>query len=230
MPESKNIPQSNSLLDSLNCEVTESETYKKALSHRSIGRNNNEVLEFLGDSVLNLVITEELLKQYPDAREGSLSRLRAYYVRSSTLADIAEDASLGEQLKLGEGELKSGGFRRRSILADAVEAIIGAVYQLQGYERAREYVLGVYKSRLQSPPDLETLKDPKTRLQEWLQGRNEVLPEYQLIEVTGKGHQQSFTIACIITAMDIKTTATAASRRKAEQQAAADALVVIGNG
>jgi len=184
----------------------------------------------LGDSVLNLVITEQLLKQHPGAREGSLSRLRAYYVRGSTLADIAEEAKLGELLKLGEGELKSGGFRRRSILADAVEAIIGAVYQLEGYAQAREYVLEIYRTRLETPPDFEALKDPKTRLQEWLQGRNEAIPEYQLLETAGKAHQQLFTIACIISAMDIKTTATASSRRKAEQQAAADALQAIENG
>jgi len=128
---------------------------------------------------------------------------------------------------LGEGELKSGGFRRRSILADAVEALIGAVYRLQGFDRARQYVLHVYRDRLDTPPDFDALKDPKTRLQEWLQGRNEVLPEYQLLETSGKAHQQSFTIACIIPGMDIKTSATASSRRKAEQQAAADALKEI---
>lgn len=195
-----------------------------------MGGKNNEVLEFLGDSVLSLVITHELIKLFPDAREGELSRLRAWYVRGSTLADIAEESQLGEQLKLGEGELKSGGFRRRSIMADAVEALIGAVYQSYGFDKARDYVLAIYASRLASPPDPETLKDPKTRLQEWLQSRSQVVPAYELVGTTGKAHQQEFSVTCTISTMDIMTTASGNSRRKAEQLAAEKALEQVLNG
>ncbi len=187
------------------------------------------MLEFLGDSVLNLVISTELIKIFPNAKEGELSRLRAWYVRGSTLADIAEESRLGEHLKLGEGELKSGGFRRRSIMADAVEALIGAVYQSSGFEVARDYVLAIYRTRLESPPDPETLKDPKTRLQEWLQSRGHSVPEYVLVNTTGKAHAQEFSVLCRIETLAIETTANGNSRRKAEQIAAEKALELVLN-
>lgn len=218
------------MLSVLDDELAHSDLVKQALTHRSLGSRNNEVLEFLGDSVLSLVITEELIKLFPDAREGELSRLRAWYVRGSTLADIAEESQLGEQLKLGEGELKSGGFRRRSIMADAVEALIGAVYQSSGFTKAREYVLAIYASRLSAPPDPQTLKDPKTRLQEWLQSRSHVIPDYELVNTTGEAHQQNFSVTCTIRSMDIVTTASGHSRRKAEQLAAEKALEQVLNG
>ncbi len=217
------------MLSVLETELAQPDLLKQALTHRSVGSKNNEVLEFLGDSVLNLVISNELIKLFPDAREGELSRLRAWYVRGSTLADIAEESQLGEHLKLGEGELKSGGFRRRSIMADAVEALIGAVYQSSGFTVAQEYVLAIYASRLASPPDPQTLKDPKTRLQEWLQSRSQVIPVYELVGTTGKAHQQEFSVTCTISSMDVMTTASGNSRRKAEQLAAEKALEQVFN-
>lgn len=174
-----------------------------------------------------MVITEALVKKFPDANEGELSRLRAWYVRGTTLADIAEESQLGDHLLLGEGEMKSGGFRRRSILADTVEAIIGAVYQTNGFEDSRRYVLEIFASRLVCPPDFETLKDPKTRLQELLQGKGEVVPDYSLQATNGKAHEQTFTVLCVVSGLKIETSATGASRRKAEQLAAAAALELV---
>ena len=223
------INKKNNLFSVFDQELANADLVTQALTHRSLGSKNNEVLEFLGDSVLNLVITEELIKLFPDAREGELSRLRAWYVRGSTLADIAEENQLGDQLKLGEGELKSGGFRRRSIMADAVEALIGAVYQSSGFAAARDYVLAIYASRLSSPPDPQTLKDPKTRLQEWLQSRSHVIPDYELVNTKGKAHQQEFSVTCTIRTMNIVTTASGNSRRKAEQLAAEKALEQVLN-
>lgn len=226
------MPVSNNksvLLSFLESKLFEPDLIEQALTHRSLGSKNNEVLEFLGDSVLNLTITAELIKKFPESREGELSRLRAWYVRGSTLADIAEESELGEHLKLGEGELKSGGFRRRSIMADAVEALIGAVYQSAGFEVARDYVLTIYSSRLAAPPDPEALKDPKTRLQERLQSRGHPVPEYLVVKTSGKAHAQEFSVVCRIEALAIETSADGNSRRKAEQIAAEKALELVLN-
>ncbi|MBR9911692.1 MAG: ribonuclease III [Gammaproteobacteria bacterium] len=195
-----------------------------ALTHRSFGAENNERLEFLGDSILNFVIGEWLFQRFSSAREGQLSRLRAQMVKGETLAEIAREFDLGPSLNLGEGELKSGGFRRESILADTVEAIIGAIYIDSGMAPARERVLAWYAERLDKLRLEGNRKDPKTELQELLQASKEPLPEYQVAEVTGEAHAQQFTVSCKISLLAEPTVASASSRRTAEKRAAAAAL------
>lgn len=195
-----------------------------ALTHRSAGSVNNERLEFLGDAVLNTVIAIDLFARRPEAPEGELSRLRASLVRGETLARIAREIGIGDCVRLGEGERKSGGFRRDSILADTVEAIIGAVYLDSDFDTAARFVLELFSSRLENLPSVEDLKDPKTRLQEFLQRRGEALPEYEVVESSGADHARRFTVRCSIEAHGVNCEATATSRRKAEQQAAKDCL------
>jgi ribonuclease-3 len=192
----------------------------EALTHRSAAPVNNERLEFLGDGILNFVIAARLFKQYPEMQEGDLSRLRASLVNKDSLADIAKLLELGEYIKLGSGELKSGGRRRDSILADAVEAILGAVYLDGGFDTCRSLVLRLYAEKLHNIPDIQTLKDPKTRLQELLQSRRYPLPEYTVLDVSGKAHKQMFRVECRIRELECITTAEGRSRRKAEQAAA----------
>jgi ribonuclease-3 len=192
----------------------------EALTHRSAASINNERLEFLGDGILNFVIAARLYEQYPDMQEGDLSRLRASLVNKDSLADIAKLLGLGEYIQLGSGELKSGGRRRDSILADAVEAILGAVYLDGGFDTCRRLVLRLYAEKLQNIPDVQTLKDPKTRLQELLQSRHFSLPEYTVLEVSGKAHKQMFRVECKIEELECITSAEGRSRRKAEQAAA----------
>jgi ribonuclease-3 len=192
----------------------------EALTHRSAAAINNERLEFLGDGILNFVIAARLFEQYPDMQEGDLSRLRASLVNKDSLADIAKLLNLGEYIKLGSGELKSGGRRRDSILADAVEAILGAVYLDGGFDTCRSLVLRLYAEKLRNIPDVQTLKDPKTRLQELLQSRRYPLPEYTVRDVSGKAHKQMFRVECKIEELECITTAEGRSRRKAEQAAA----------
>ena len=167
---------------------------QQALTHRSAGSRNNERLEFLGDAVLSLVIADALYQLKPDFAEGELSRTRASLVRGETLARVAQEIELGEYLNLGVGELKSGGFERGSILSDCVEAIIGAVYLEGGYASARAVILKLFDSRLRDLPDVELMKDPKTRLQEALQGQALGLPEYEVLEKSGKSHEQVFRV------------------------------------
>lgn len=197
-----------------------------AITHRSADGRHNERMEFLGDSVLGLIITTELYRRIPRASEGYLSRLRASLVNENALAVIASDLGLGDFLRLGPGELKSGGFRRKSILADALEALIGCIYLEQGIKEAERFVLTVYGSRLQDLPNEDDLKDPKSRLQEFLQSRGFDLPEYQLLSVEGEAHRQTFTAECFIPALTIRTQGIASSRRKAEQDAAAKAFLL----
>ncbi len=192
----------------------------EALTHRSAAAVNNERLEFLGDGILNFIIAARLFEQYPDLDEGDLSRLRASLVNKDSLADIAKILELGQYIKLGSGELKSGGRRRDSILADAVEAILGAVYIDSGFDNCRDLILRLYTEKLQNIPDVQTLKDPKTCLQELLQSRRYPLPAYTVLEVTGKAHNQMFKVECSIEDLDCITTAQGKSRRKAEQAAA----------
>ena len=199
----------------------------EALTHRSAAAINNERLEFLGDSILNFVIANELFHRYSESPEGDLSRLRASLVKKEGLAIIAHELELGDFLILGSGELKSGGFRRDSILADAVEAIIGAVYLDDGFQTCSEMIVRLYQSQLSNMPDVSRLKDPKTRLQELLQGRKLDLPTYDVIDVSGKAHSQTFIIACHVAALSITTQGKAGSRRKAEQQAAEQAIQEI---
>lgn len=196
----------------------------EALSHRSSGSHNYERLEFLGDSFLNFVIAAELFRQRPDEDEGALSRLRASLVRQSTLADIARELKLGEFLNLGVGELRSGGFRRDSILSDVVESIIAAVLLDAGHEAARALILRLYGDRIDKLPPSADLKDPKTRLQELLQGRSLSRPDYEVVEASGKSHDMRFTVSCTLPELTLKVRATATSRRKAEQAAAARML------
>ncbi len=192
----------------------------EALTHRSAASVNNERLEFLGDGILNFIIAARLFEQYPDMQEGDLSRLRASLVNKDSLADIARVLDLGQYIKLGSGELKSGGRRRDSILADAVEAVLGAVYIDSGFDTCRELILRLYADKLKNIPDVQTLKDPKTSLQELLQSRHYPLPAYTVLEVSGKAHNQMFKVECSIEGLGCITTAQGKSRRKAEQAAA----------
>jgi len=195
-----------------------------ALTHRSVGSVNNERLEFLGDAVLNAVIAMDLYRRRPDASEGELSRLRASLVRGETLAGVARELGIGDCVRLGEGERKSGGFRRDSILADTVEAIIGAVYLDSDFDTASRFVLEIFAGRLADLPGIEDLKDPKTRLQELLQRDGEALPEYELVNSSGADHARRFTVRCSVPARGVSCEATATSRRKAEQRAASACL------
>jgi len=192
----------------------------EALTHRSVGSRNNERLEFLGDGILNFVIADALFRQRPDLREGDLSRLRASLVNGETLAEIARDLNLGDCIKLGGGELKSGGFRRSSILADTVESILGAVYCDSGFNACQTLILKLFEDKLNNLPDIDSLKDPKTRLQELLQSRRLAIPVYDVLSVSGKAHAQSFMVQCSIDEIDCITQAEGGSRRKAEQLAA----------
>jgi len=191
-----------------------------ALTHRSHGATNNERLEFLGDSILNFIIGEDLFTRFPEAREGQLSRLRSQLVKGETLAEIAREFELGECLILGEGELKSGGQQRDSILADSVEAIIGAIYIEQGLDVCRERVLAWFAARLNKLSLNTSAKDSKSRLQEYLQAQRQPLPEYAVVQVGGEGHAQIFTIECRVVLSKQPTQATASNRREAEKQAA----------
>ncbi|MBU3054618.1 MULTISPECIES: ribonuclease III [Pseudomonas] len=199
-----------------------------ALTHRSFAGRNNERLEFLGDAILNFVAGEALFARFPQAREGQLSRLRARLVKGETLAQLARGFELGEYLRLGSGELKSGGFRRESILADALEALIGAIYLDAGMEAARERVLDWLANELDGLTLVDTNKDPKTRLQEYLQSRACELPRYEVVDIQGEPHCRTFFVECQVTLLNDKTQGQGASRRIAEQVAAAAALIALG--
>ena len=203
---------------------TDEQLLEEALTHRSRGANNYERLEFLGDSVLNLVVTARLYELKPDAQEGDLSRMRARLVRGVTLSDIAAGIGLGQQLILGEGELKSGGFRRTSILADAFEALLGAIFLDSDYASCRKVILDFFDPLIERLPDVEELKDAKTLLQEWLQGRGLPLPEYILLKEEGADHAKKFYVQCRIVDDDTVMEACGNSRRKAEQAVAAKTL------
>ncbi|WP_313622317.1 ribonuclease III [Achromobacter sp.] len=197
---------------------------EQALTHRSHGARHNERLEFLGDSVLNFVVAAMLFERYSKIDEGDLSRLRANLVKQASLADIAQRLELSQYLRLGEGELKSGGFRRPSILADTVEAIFGAVFLDAGFDAARRVIVRQYQPVLASVDPKTLGKDAKTLLQEFLQGRKMALPLYTVVATHGAAHSQQFEVECAIPALDIKVMAPGASRRAAEQSAAKLAL------
>lgn len=196
------------------------ERLQQSLTHRSYGAPHNERLEFLGDSVLNCVIAEVLFERFGEVREGDLSRLRANLVRQETLFEIAQGLNLGAWIRLGEGELKSGGFRRPSILADALEALFGAVFQDGGFERAREVILRLYAPQIAALDPRNSGKDAKTALQEHLQSRRLALPQYQLRATRGEAHAQEFEIECLIPELGISAMGSGTSRRAAEQEAA----------
>lgn len=198
-----------------------------ALTHRSVGSSNNERLEFLGDSILNFVIAEALYHRFPEVDEGKLSRLRASLVRGSTLAQLARELNLGEYIALGPGELKSGGFRRESILAGTLEAIIGAVLEDGDYEAAKRFILSLYREELNEVCAKRELKDPKTRLQEFLQARKRTLPRYSIASIDGEGHSQRFTVKCEVEGLNDGVIGLGVSRRKAEQNAASNALELL---
>lgn len=193
----------------------------QALTHRSSGAMNNERLEFLGDGLINFVIGAELYDKQIRAEEGALSRLRASLVREETMAQIGRDLELGDVLHLGESELKSGGFRRDSILADALEAVIGAIFLDQGFDAARKVTLHVYAPFLADLPDPETLKDAKTRLQEVLQAQSRPLPVYEVLSESGPPHKREFVVRCSLSDAAEATQANGSSRRIAQQRAAA---------
>jgi ribonuclease-3 len=201
----------------------------QALTHRSYSRQlNNERLEFLGDSVLNLIISNHIYRRFSDADEGDLSRIRASLVKEETLALVARQIDLGDCIHLGGGELKSGGFRRASILADALEALIGAIYLDSDYAQAETAVLHLYQDKLQNIDEGANLRDPKTRLQEYLQANKNNLPSYQVKQTTGKAHDQVFTVSCKLLDLDLQSNGQGSSRKKAEQQAAQKILDLLG--
>jgi ribonuclease-3 len=207
------------------------EWFVLALTHRSMGAKNNERLEFLGDSILGFVIAEALFDKFPQAPEGVLSRLRASLVNQESLADLARKHKLGDYLILGSGELKSGGYRRASILSDAVEAIMGAIIKDQGIENCKVWILDLFSERLDALRLDNWQKDPKTRLQEYLQARQLDIPHYTLISQDGLPHEQTFKVECSISLFDKKLVGSGVSRKKAEQHAAELMLAQIaGDG
>lgn len=203
------------------------ELVELALTHRSHSSRNYERLEFLGDSILGFTISAYLFKNFPDLSEGELTRLRASLVRKESLARIARDLELGKHLRLGSGELKSGGFDRDSILADALEALFGAIFIDGGIEAARAAILRVYQEQLQSVDPRSIQKDPKTRLQELLQKKMQSTPDYEVLEVLGEAHAQTFTVQCTVPGLEQAITGKGRSRRTAEQNAAKQALALL---
>ncbi len=202
---------------------------QQALTHRSAPGQSNERLEFLGDAVLDIVISESLYCSLPDAPEGDLSRLRASLVRDTSLAAIAADLGIGEHLILGGGERKTGGHRRQSILADALEALFGAVYLDSDFDTAAELIHKAFGDKLEGLPHADDLRDPKTRLQEWLQARGASPPDYELVSVTGKAHQQRFEVRCLVPGQE-PAPGEGRSRRGAEQQSARRMLARLTDG
>lgn len=193
---------------------------KQALTHCSAGVMNNERLEFLGDSILSFVIANALFERFPEESEGQLSRLRAFLVKGEMLAKIAMEIELGDYLYLGQGELKSGGFRRASILADALEAVFAAIFLDGGFDSCRQVILDLYETRLNDERLHDNLKDAKTQLQEYLQAQKHALPEYTLTKVEGEEHDQVFHVTCEVTKLHLTTEGNGPNRRTAEQQAA----------
>lgn len=206
------------------------ELLRQALTHRSYGVNNNERLEFLGDGVLDCVIATLLYRNFPNLPEGDLSRLRAHLVKESALSELARKLDLGKQLRVGEGEVKTRGWERPSVLADALEALIGAIYLDGGFPAAEGFITELYAESL-NRLDPKTLgKDPKTLLQETLQARKISLPQYAVVETSGEAHNQTFCVECVIPGLDICTRGTGGSRRAAEQEAAHAAYEEITHG
>lgn len=202
---------------------------ERALTHRSAGSKHNERFEFLGDSIINFLIAEALFRAMPDAREGHLTRLRALLVRRDTLASVARELDLGGALRLGGGELKSGGRDRDSILADAFEALIGAVFLDSNIDTCRQVVEALFNSRIEKAQTRRAAKDPKTKLQERLQASGLPLPTYEVVDVKGAAHDQEFTVSCNIEILEKPTLGSGGSRRKAEQAAALEALELLEN-
>ncbi len=205
------------------------ELLAQALTHRSAGAPHNERLEFLGDGVVNLLVAEALYQRWPKADEGALTRARAELVREAALAAIARELQLGERLTLGPGEMKSGGHRRDSILADALEAVVAAIYLDAGFEACRDAVLPWFEASMAALPVGKPEKDAKTRLQEWLQARQKPLPAYELVGESGEEHAKLFRVRCSTTEPPLSAEGEGSSRRNAEQAAAAAAMDLIAN-
>lgn len=205
------------------------ELQTQALTHRSAGAPHNERLEFLGDALVNMIVAEALYSRWPQADEGALTRARAELVRESSLAQIARTLDLGAELILGPGEMKSGGHRRDSILADALEALIGAIYLDAGFDACRAAVLPWFESAMAAlPPPHKVGKDAKTRLQEWLQAKQRALPVYALLSESGEEHAKTFHVSCTLAHPPMSTEGSGPSRRAAEQVAAEAALREVG--
>ncbi len=217
----------NKLQRKLGYTFQQQELLLQALTHRSASSKHNERLEFLGDSILSFVIADALYHQFPRVDEGDMSRMRATLVRGNTLAEIAREFDIGECLRLGPGELKSGGFRRESILADTVEALIGGIFLDSDIKNVQQIILNWYQSRLEEISPGDKQKDPKTRLQEFLQGRHLPLPSYLVVQVKGEAHDQEFTIHCQVSGLSEPVVGIGSSRRKAEQVAAEQALIQL---
>ena len=215
------------LIATLGHNFTDESLVDLALSHRSVGAKNNERLEFLGDSILGFVIGEALYQKFPAIKEGELSQMRSKLVKGKTLAELAREFELGNYLKLGQGELKSGGFRRESILADTVEALIGAIYLDAGMEICRSHLLRWYASRLEAISPQSGHKDAKTLLQELLQSRKKNLPIYEIVNTSGDDHHQHFEVKCTVAGIQQGFTGEGSNRRAAEQEAATKALAVL---
>lgn len=215
------------LCKKLGLHFNNSQLFRMALTHRSMGANNNERLEFLGDSILGFVVAEKLHEMFPEASEGVLSRLRANLVNQGALADLARKLNIGDYLILGSGELKSGGYRRDSILSDAVEAIIGALFKDQGIEICRQWVLTMLQDKFESLSLDNWQKDPKTQLQELMQSKKLDLPEYTLLTMSGMPHEQTFKVKCSIPLTDKSCIGSGVSRKKAEQDAAEQMLALL---
>ena len=220
--------QADTLTARLGYEPRDRALFVLALTHRSAEGPNNERLEFLGDSVLNLLLSERLYREFPTAPEGDLSRLRARLVSEEPLAEIAQFMNLGELLLLGSGELKTGGFRRQSILADAFEALCGALYLDGGLETVRTLIGPMFEARITTLPEPASLKDAKTRLQEYLQANGRALPLYTVKNTSGEPHAQTFVVSVSIPHASLETLGEGPSRRRAEQVAAQAALTALG--
>jgi ribonuclease-3 len=218
------MPTHQQLYTRLNYHFNDKMLLNIALTHRSVGKPNNERLEFLGDAILSYIIGEALYEAFPKAREGELTRMRAHLVKGETLAHIARQLELGQFLLLGGGELKSGGWRRASILADTLEAVFGAIYQDGGMDACKKTVFHLFADRLNSISPKDFGKDPKTRLQEYLQSHKQVLPQYEVLTINGTPHDQWFEITCTVPGLAEPIHGEGKTRRFAEQAAAAKAL------
>lgn len=219
--------QLSRLMSKLEYEFKDQQLLTLALTHRSKGSKNYERLEFLGDSILGFVVAEFLFMKFPQLAEGKLSRMRSSLVRKETLAIVARELDLSEFLILGEGELKSGGFNRDSILADTVESIIGALYLDAGFDMASRFIYARFEAQFKGVSEDTTFKDAKSRLQEAMQKNGLPLPHYDIVETLGEQHNQRFTVECSLPDLPISSQATARSRRQAEQKAAADVLQLV---
>jgi ribonuclease-3 len=222
--------EASGLASALAVRFNSSELLEQALTHRSAGQPHNERLEFLGDAILGMIVAERLFNRFPEASEGQLSRLRAQLVKRDTLAKIAREIGLGEYLLMGSGELRAGGQSRDSTLSDALEAFLGAVYLDLGKEAVEQVFDRLFSKRLGQLDLSRSVKDPKTRLQEYLQSRNLALPQYSVTATSGKQHQQRFEVECTLPDLGMTATGEGRSRRKAEQDAASSALDLIGQG